>query len=219
MRLTIAYSKFKKRNLVLINNVTHQRETLSERPIRLPLRAWMTVVKLLSIFSCKILYLSHKLQLVEQHLTHCSSAKINTHEDPTPTTAVATTQACAEEYIATNQQTKKLSWSRSKSTNKRNTKRNVIKQNKKTKTKTKTKTKKPATKQQQQASIDKTWCLCKNLTHLSKEQNYIIVLDKSYLIFICFTSLMLQIVCDNIITCLHSCFFILLGITRVLSQH
>ena len=37
MRLTIAYSKIKKRNLVLINNVTHQRETLSERPIRQPL--------------------------------------------------------------------------------------------------------------------------------------------------------------------------------------
>ena len=37
MRLTIAYSKIKKRNLVLINNDTHQRETLSERPIRLPL--------------------------------------------------------------------------------------------------------------------------------------------------------------------------------------
>ena len=34
MRLTIAYSKMKKRNLVLINNDTYQRETLSERPIR-----------------------------------------------------------------------------------------------------------------------------------------------------------------------------------------
>ena len=37
MRLTIAYSNIKKRNLVLINNDTHQRETLSERPIRPPL--------------------------------------------------------------------------------------------------------------------------------------------------------------------------------------
>ena len=37
MRLTIAYSKIKKRNLVLINNATHQRETVSERPIRPPL--------------------------------------------------------------------------------------------------------------------------------------------------------------------------------------
>ena len=37
MRLTIAYSKIKKRNLVLINNDTYQRETLSERPIRQPL--------------------------------------------------------------------------------------------------------------------------------------------------------------------------------------
>ena len=40
MRLTIAYSKIKKKwNLVLINNDTHQRETLSERPIRQPLIA------------------------------------------------------------------------------------------------------------------------------------------------------------------------------------
>ena len=37
MRLPIAYSKIKKRNLVLINNATYQRETLSERPIRQPL--------------------------------------------------------------------------------------------------------------------------------------------------------------------------------------
>ena len=37
MRLTVADSKIKKRNLVLINNDTHQRETLSERPIRPPL--------------------------------------------------------------------------------------------------------------------------------------------------------------------------------------
>ena len=37
MRLTVAYSKIKKRNLVLINNDTHQRETVSERPIRPPL--------------------------------------------------------------------------------------------------------------------------------------------------------------------------------------
>ena len=38
MRLTIAYSKIKKRNLVLINNDIYQRETLSERPIRQPLK-------------------------------------------------------------------------------------------------------------------------------------------------------------------------------------
>ena len=37
MCLTIAYSKIKKQNLVLINNGTYQRETLSERPIRQPL--------------------------------------------------------------------------------------------------------------------------------------------------------------------------------------
>ena len=40
MRLTIAYSKIKKRNLVLINNDTYQRETLSERPIRQPLSSF-----------------------------------------------------------------------------------------------------------------------------------------------------------------------------------
>ena len=34
MPLIIGYSKIKKRNLVLINNATYQRETLSERPIR-----------------------------------------------------------------------------------------------------------------------------------------------------------------------------------------
>ena len=38
MHLTIAYSKIKKRNLVLITNVTHQRETLSEQPIQQSLR-------------------------------------------------------------------------------------------------------------------------------------------------------------------------------------
>ena len=37
MRLTIAYSKIKKQNLVLINNDTYQRETLTERLIRQPL--------------------------------------------------------------------------------------------------------------------------------------------------------------------------------------
>ena len=37
MRLTIAYSKIKKRNLVLINNDAHKRETLSERLIGQPL--------------------------------------------------------------------------------------------------------------------------------------------------------------------------------------
>ena len=42
MRLTIAYSKLKKRNLVLINNATYQRETLSERPIRQPLKHILT---------------------------------------------------------------------------------------------------------------------------------------------------------------------------------
>ena len=44
MRLTIAYSQIKKRNLVLINNDTYQRETLSERPIRQPLRVVVMLV-------------------------------------------------------------------------------------------------------------------------------------------------------------------------------
>ena len=54
MRLTIVYSKIKKRNLVLINNhyaCTYQRETLSERPIRQLLRRkksqlWLMLKKL-----------------------------------------------------------------------------------------------------------------------------------------------------------------------------
>ena len=37
MRLTIVYSKIKKRNLVLINNDPYQRETLSDQPIQQPL--------------------------------------------------------------------------------------------------------------------------------------------------------------------------------------
>ena len=37
MRLTIAHSKIKRRNLVFINNDTCQREILSEWPIRQPL--------------------------------------------------------------------------------------------------------------------------------------------------------------------------------------
>ena len=38
MHLTIAYFKIKKKkNLALINSGTHQRETLSDRPIQLPL--------------------------------------------------------------------------------------------------------------------------------------------------------------------------------------
>ena len=43
MRLTIAYSKIKRRNLVLINNYTYQRETVSERPIRQPLNVYVDI--------------------------------------------------------------------------------------------------------------------------------------------------------------------------------
>ena len=58
MRLTIAYSKIKKRNLVLINNDTYQRETVSELPIRQPLRGQIQNLRfcdgrnLGNIFSC-----------------------------------------------------------------------------------------------------------------------------------------------------------------------
>ena len=56
MHLTFAYFKIKKRNLVLINNDTYQRETVSERPIRQPLRRLelipsCPVVVLYSIYS------------------------------------------------------------------------------------------------------------------------------------------------------------------------
>ena len=50
MRLTIVYSKLKKRKLVLINNDTYQRETVSERPIRQPLKHWLHSTKFVSIF-------------------------------------------------------------------------------------------------------------------------------------------------------------------------
>ena len=45
MRLTIAYSKMRKRNLMLINNATYQREILSERPIRQPLSAFNVALR------------------------------------------------------------------------------------------------------------------------------------------------------------------------------
>ena len=50
MHLTIAYSKIKKRNLVLINKATYQRETLSDQPIRQPLRVVERVTLLRFLF-------------------------------------------------------------------------------------------------------------------------------------------------------------------------
>ena len=45
----IAHSKFKKRHLGLINNGTHQSETLSERPIRQPLsRSCSTIIMIMN---------------------------------------------------------------------------------------------------------------------------------------------------------------------------
>ena len=46
----MAFSKIKKRNLVLINNDTYQRETLSERPIQQPLKRHWTTSALSPIF-------------------------------------------------------------------------------------------------------------------------------------------------------------------------
>ena len=64
MHLTIANSKIKKRNLVLINNDTHQRETLSERPIRPPLSDGQGFVN----FFCDIKTLSSFIWLGESTL-------------------------------------------------------------------------------------------------------------------------------------------------------
>ena len=50
-------NKQKKWNLVLINNVTYQRETLTEWPIRLPLRRYCTFYQKLAcyVLSLKII--------------------------------------------------------------------------------------------------------------------------------------------------------------------
>ena len=52
MRLTIAYSKIKKQNLLLINNDTHQRETLSEQPIRPPLKDISLIIVIVTFQYC-----------------------------------------------------------------------------------------------------------------------------------------------------------------------
>ena len=57
MRLTIAYSKRKKRNLVLINNDTYQRETLSERLIRLPLTTKLHLTSRMDVTTNCVLYI------------------------------------------------------------------------------------------------------------------------------------------------------------------
>ena len=64
MGLTIAYSKIKKRNLVLINNDTYQRETLSERPIWQPL-------SLLILAYCYLVYTETK-SLATLPISSCS---------------------------------------------------------------------------------------------------------------------------------------------------
>ena len=62
MRLIIAYSKIKKRNLVLINNDTHQRETVSERPIRPPLKLCVSILDIFHLTVVSIL--THKIVFV-----------------------------------------------------------------------------------------------------------------------------------------------------------
>ena len=52
MRLTIAYSKIKKRNLVLNNNDTYQRETLLEQPIRQPLITSVEIAHCVFTYTC-----------------------------------------------------------------------------------------------------------------------------------------------------------------------
>ena len=47
----------KKQNLVLINNVTHQRETLSQRPIRQPLKTHL--YNKAYIYCLYVLYIIH----------------------------------------------------------------------------------------------------------------------------------------------------------------
>ena len=75
MRLTIAYSKIKKRNLVLINNATYQRETLSERPIRQPLK----------VLGCSIhseegdLYREINTSFTEWHHRHSTTIQFQGH--------------------------------------------------------------------------------------------------------------------------------------------
>ena len=75
MRLKIAYSKVKKRNLVLINNDTYQRGTVSERPIRPPLNGerWKQVKIILLNFGYIVLrYVITKYYVsdIECHLLH-----------------------------------------------------------------------------------------------------------------------------------------------------
>ena len=56
MRLTIAYSKIKNQNLVLINNDTYQRETLSERPLWPPLK--ISMINFKKIYDVLIVYIN-----------------------------------------------------------------------------------------------------------------------------------------------------------------
>ena len=63
MRLQLLILKYKKWNLVLINNVTHQRETLSERPIRLPLNTFNTT----GYDYSKVGYCTRYRHLIEQN--------------------------------------------------------------------------------------------------------------------------------------------------------
>ena len=74
MPLTIVYSKIKKRNLVLINNATYQRETLSERPIRQPLtlyfKQWCSFVK-----PCSTTVYDLKMAVMSASVLFCALSK------------------------------------------------------------------------------------------------------------------------------------------------
>ena len=64
MRLTIAYSKMKKRNLVLIINATYQRETLLERPIRQPLSGHWQYFKIFFLAELHLLHQKRKIKFL-----------------------------------------------------------------------------------------------------------------------------------------------------------
>ena len=64
MHLTIAYSKIKRRNLVLINNDTYQRETVSARPIRQPLNPNQLFINAILILTTGWIFDTHKTSAV-----------------------------------------------------------------------------------------------------------------------------------------------------------
>ena len=78
MRLRIAYSKIRNRNLVLINNATYQRETLSERPIRQPLSSFLCYEALLfhTKLQLNLVLTAHNWQKWKSNFHTCRCHKI-----------------------------------------------------------------------------------------------------------------------------------------------